>query len=212
MIVADIETSGLIPERCGIWQIGAIEFENPDNQFIQEARIDIEDEVFEGACTITGKSEQEIRNQEKQTQKRLLENFFSWAENTNGMKNIICQGYFDISFLDIKARKYGLKMPFHHRIFDLHSVAAIRHFQIFKRFLIEGNKSGMGLSNVLGFCGMKDERIKMDGDNLLKNGKPHNALEDARLEAECFSRLLHGKGIFDDYAKFEIPDNLKNAA
>ena len=36
MIVLDIESSGLDSGRCGIWQIGALEFENPSNTFLQE--------------------------------------------------------------------------------------------------------------------------------------------------------------------------------
>jgi len=42
MIVVDIETSGIDYNRVGIWQIGAIEFEN---QFLEESRIDDEDEI-----------------------------------------------------------------------------------------------------------------------------------------------------------------------
>ena len=37
----------------------------------------------------------------------------------------------------------------------------------------------------------------------------NNALEDAKLTAECFSRLLNGKNLFPEYAKFKIPDYLK---
>ena len=33
MIVLDIETSGIDRVKCGIWQIGALELENPKNQF-----------------------------------------------------------------------------------------------------------------------------------------------------------------------------------
>ena len=45
MIALDIETSGGNPVKYGIWQIGAIELENPKNIFLEEARIDEEDEV-----------------------------------------------------------------------------------------------------------------------------------------------------------------------
>lgn len=46
MIVVDIETSGLDFNKCGIWQIGALELENPANTFLEEARIDDEDEIL----------------------------------------------------------------------------------------------------------------------------------------------------------------------
>ena len=55
----------------------------------------------------------------------------------------------------------------------------------------------MGLKNILTFCGMQDNR------------KVHNALEDAKLTAECFSRLVYGKNLFPEYAQFKIPMGLK---
>ena len=47
MIILDIETSGLRPEENGIWQIGAVDFYNPENIFLDECRIDQEDKVEE---------------------------------------------------------------------------------------------------------------------------------------------------------------------
>ena len=58
MIVLDIETTGaLFPDKRGIWQIAAMEFENPKNFFFQEARIDDSDEIDQIALEITGKTE-----------------------------------------------------------------------------------------------------------------------------------------------------------
>jgi len=42
----------------------------------------------------------------------------------------------------------------------------------------------------------------------LKEGKAHNALEDCRLEAECFSRLVYGQNLIQEYARFPIPKYL----
>ena len=52
MIVLDIETSGLHPSEHGIWQIGAIDFSNPEDTFLEEACIDKEDRVEEPALKI----------------------------------------------------------------------------------------------------------------------------------------------------------------
>jgi DNA polymerase III epsilon subunit-like protein len=209
MIVVDIETSGLNPEKNGIWQIGALEFDNPKNTFIDESRIDDEDEITQEALTVTGKSEIYLRNQKKQSQKQLLERFFSWAKKIK-IKNCICQNpQFDVSFISAKARKYGLQIPFHYRSFDLHSTAQLRHNQIKGEFLIEEDKSAMDLSNTLKICGMKDERIQLKKGEVTKTGKPHNALEDAKLTAECFSRLIHGKNLLNEFAKFAVPEYLK---
>ncbi len=200
MIVVDIETSGLDFSKCGIWQIGAIELENPENRFLEEGRLDDEDEIIdEGKKTVfglTGKIEKELRDKNKQSQKQLLKNFLVWVEKIK-IKNPICQNtQFDIGFIETKARKYGLEIPYPHRAFDLHTLAQIKFFQINKEFLIKENKSDLGLTNILDFVGMKDERGS------------HNALEDCKLEAECFSRLMFGRNLLPEFSKFKIPEYL----
>ena len=106
MIVLDIETSGLNQVKCGIWQIGAIDLDTME-EFLEEGKIDEEDEINETALQIIGKTEEELRDKNKQSQKQLLENFFEWIEKRK-MKNFLCQNpQFDVAFLEIKARKYG---------------------------------------------------------------------------------------------------------
>jgi len=197
MIILDIETSGLNSQKNGIWQIGAIELENPENQFFEEARIDNEDTIQQGALEITNTTEQQLRNPNKQSQKQLLINFFTWI-NTINIKIPVCQNpTFDLSFIKTKAKKYNLTYPFHHRSFDLHSIAQTIQFKTKQKFLIFDNKSDMGLSNILGFVGMFDNR------------QAHNALEDAKLTAECFSRLIYNKNLLKEYSQFSIPNYLK---
>ena len=197
-IVLDLETSGIDKVKCGVWQIGAYDL-NTMEEFFDDARIDDEDKVEEGALKVTGKTEEELREPSKQSQKELLEKFFRWVENRK-MKNLLCQNpQFDVGFLEIKAKKYGLEMPFHFRSFDLHSIAQTKYYDLHKEFLIRKNEdySGMNLTNILKFCGIEDNR------------KAHNALEDAKLTAECFSRLIYGKNLFQEYAKYEIPEVLR---
>ena len=197
MIVLDIETSGLDFEKSGIWQIGAIELENPDNYFLEEGRIDDEDAINPDSLKVTGKSESELRDKNKQSQKELLQGFFNWASRIQ-IKDCICQNpQFDWSFLNIKAAKYKLSFPFIHRAYDLHTIAQLKYFQLKSRFLIKKNISDMGLSKILIFVGMHDTR------------KEHNALDDVKLTAECFSRIVYGKNLIESYKQFEIPPYLK---
>ncbi len=197
MIVVDLETSGLDSVKNGIWQIGAVDLDNPENLFLEESRVDDEDEVSSGALRVIGKTELELRDKSKQSQKQLLENFFKWCEGIS-VKNCVCQNpQFDMGFLDIKTKKYGLSWVFHYRSFDLHSIASLKYFQINKKFLIKQDYSNMGLGNILSFVGMQDNR------------GAHNALEDAKLTAECFSRIFYGKGLFSEYDVFLIPEYLK---
>jgi len=201
MIVLDIETSGVDLVKCGIWQIGAVDLETGE-EFLEECRIDDEDElnIFGKHTSITlfGKTEEELRENAKQSQKQMLEKFFEWASKIK-INNCICQNpSFDLGFIFTKARKYELKIPFHFRSFDLHTIAQMKHFEIEGKFSIKEDKSrlGLDLTTIIEFCGLEDARGY------------HNALEDAKLTAECFSRLVYGKKLFPEFSKFEIPEYL----
>src|SRR3989344_2210608 len=100
MIVVDIETSGNFdPYKNGIWQIGAVEFENPSNTFLEEAKIDDEDAVEEGALKVTGKTEEQLRDKHKQSQKQLLINFFEWCSKIKDKTLVAHNTPFDYGFI-----------------------------------------------------------------------------------------------------------------
>ncbi|MCK5624503.1 3'-5' exonuclease [Candidatus Pacearchaeota archaeon] len=201
MIVLDIETSGLDFVKCGIWQIGAIDLDTGE-EFLEEGRIDNEDQILDSRVSkpvleVIGKKEENLRDNSKQSQKQLIINFFNWCKDKK-LKNCICQHpQFDLGFIWVKARKYGLEIPLHKRAYDLHSIASLKYFQLNKEFLIDKDHSDMDLKNILEFCGMQDNR------------GAHNALEDCKLTAECFSRLVYKKNLFSEYNKFPIPEYLK---
>lgn len=201
MIVVDIETSGLDFVKCGIWQIGAVDTDNPENFFLEEARLGRDDEIINAGkkpvLEVVGKTEEELRDEDKQLERELLKNFFEWV-GKQGAKSFVCQNpQFDTGFIWTKANKYGLKIPFHYRAFDLHTLAQTKFYSLNKKFLLKENYSDMNLTNILNFVGIKDSR------------EAHNALEDARLTAECFSRLIFGKNLIREYKQFQIPLYLK---
>ncbi len=197
MIVLDIESSGLDSGRCGIWQIGAVELENPKNTFLEESCIDDEDEVIEEALLVIGKTEAELRDKKKQSQKQMIKNFLKWCE-TCGER--IIGGHnvgWDITFLQNKCLRYGLKNKFSNlvgvRTIDLHTVASLRYKEKNGTFKLNEGKKGkseMSLPNVMEFCGLKDTRRVVDRGKIVKEGVPHNALTDAKLTAEYLRRLL----------------------
>lgn len=209
MIVVDTEFTSLDFNRGGLWQIGAVELENPNNTFLEEAKLEENDFIEQASLDVVEKTEQELRDEKRQSQKDMLKNFFKWGANIKG-RNLICQGQWDFGYLLGKAYKFNLEFPFPHRCFDLHSIAQAKHMEIKGGLLIKENKSNMGLDNVLEFCGIKDERKRIDKNtgNVVREGKPHNALEDAKLEAECFSRLIYGKNLLPEFNKFKIPGYL----
>lgn len=213
-IVVDIETSGLDKIKCGIWQIGAIDL-NDKEEFLEEARIDDEDIVEEAALKVIGKTEEELRDKNQQSQKELLERFFEWMKK-RPMRNMLCQNpQFDISFFEIKANKYNLKKTFQFRTFDLHTLAQTIYFGLNKEFHLRKNEvtskkeSDMDLKNILKFCGVPDNRVNIISGKIVSEGNPHNALEDCKLEGECFSRLIYGENLFEEYSQFKIPEVLK---
>lgn len=204
MIVLDIETSGVDFSKCGIWQIGAIDLETGE-EFLEESRIDDSDSVLndlqspQTVFDVTGKTEEQLRDRNKQSQRQLIQNFFNWVKERR-IKSCICQNpQFDLGFIFTKSRKYGLNIEIHYRALDLHSLAQVKFFEVNRKLKInlEKQRFGLGFSEILEFCGLKDNRGH------------HNALEDCRLTAECFFRLLYGKHLIREYEVFKIPNYLR---
>lgn len=213
-VVLDIETSGLDRTRCGVWQIGAIDL-NTMEEFLQESRIDNDDFIESDALIVIGKTEEDLRDEQKISQRELLDNFYRWIEKKS-MRNVLCQNpQFDVAVLEMRAKKYGIKKTIQHRAFDLHTIAQAMHLKINGEFLIKSSKDGgnfesdMNLTNVLKFCGLPDKRKQLMDGKVTQEGNPHNALEDCKLTAECFSRLLYGKNMFPEFKKYEVPEELK---
>jgi len=209
-IVLDMESSGLNIVKCGLWQIGAIDLNNIEDSFFEESRIDDDDIVEEGALKVIGKTEEELRDPKKQSQKEMIEKFMKWVQ-TKSMRNMLCQNpQFDIAFLEIRAKKYGIKRTFQFRAFDMHTVAQVKYFNLNSDFLLsEKSSSDMHLTNVLKFCGIPDNRRIIINGEIAKEGDPHNALEDCKLTGECFLRIMEGKNLFPEYSQYEIPEVLK---
>lgn len=212
MIILDIETSGLTG-KCGIWQIGAINLKN-QKYFFEEARIDEDDSVEEGALKVTGKSEEELRDKNKQPQIQLISNYLDWV-NMQEEKLFCGQNVgWDITIIQERTIKYDIHKKFldihTQRGMDLHALVQEKYFDIHgKYFKKETGQSAFNLGKTLEFCGILDERINVRGNEVIKEGKFHNALEDCKLEGEVYYRLKFGKNLFEEFRKFGIPDYLK---
>ena len=213
MIVLDIETSGLT-SRNGIWQIGALELEHPENSFLQECRIDDKDEVTTAALKICGKSEAELRDTKKQSQRDLVAKYLNWVD---GIKQRIILGEnigWDCSMIQDKSIKYGLENLFHnvhgHRTLDLHTIAQEKWREIHGEYLLDKDgRDALGLQRTLEFVGIPDIRRHVGEDGRVKQeGTAHNALEDCRLEAEVYWRLKHGEKYLLEYHQFKVPREL----
>ncbi len=196
MIVVDVETTGLDPKKNSIVSIGAVDFFNPENKFYGECKIWPGAEVSSLALEVNGFSIEEITDPAKESLGSLLIRFFEWAGK---IKFRILAGhntFFDASFLLAAAEKHRIPWIFPVRNIDLHSEGFTRHVKI--GFDIPFNKDKPDLTSgyIHSFTGLPEEP------------KPHNALTGAKMEAESLSRLIHGKGLLEEFSRFPIPDYL----
>lgn len=213
MIVLDIETSGLTHD-CGICEIGAINTNDLSKTFLQDCRIDEDDTITEGAMRVNGRNLDILKDKNKQTQKELIENYLNWIiiqeEKIFYGQNVA----WDISMIQAKSIKYDLHKKFlevhMQRGMDLHTLAQERYFEINGKYLLkETGQSAFNLGKILEFCGIPDERINVKGNEIIREGKYHTALEDCALEGEAIYRLKFGKNLFKEFKQFEIPVYLR---
>lgn len=193
MLIVDMESSGLDAIKDGLLSLGAVEFEDPKNQFYAECRLWEGAHIDSEALLVNGFTREQAVDSHKQTDEGLIRSFIAWTE-TCKEKTLAGQNpSADRDFLRAAAHRYHLDWPFAFRTVDLHSVA---YTHMTKRGvgvpLLHGH-SALSLDNILVYCGME------------KNPRPHNGLRDALLETEAFSRLFFDKPLLPEYKKFPIP-------
>jgi len=208
MIVMDIEATGLDTKKCSIVSLGALDFDNPENQFYMECRmfkgavIEEGDGVLKPALEINGFTEEQVRNTNKYSLEELVKSFLEW---TKTCKDVTIAGQnpatLDLPILNESFERYGYNLHsvgFGFRTMDLHSVALTYHLMKGMEYpKKDGKRSALDLDGILKFVGLPPEP------------KPHNALNGAKLEAEAFSRILYGKGLLKEYEKYSLPEHLK---
>lgn len=188
MIVLDMEMTGIDPEKSSIISIGAVEFENPSNQFYGECRPWDGAEITEESLRITGFTRELLAKQRK-SHKELLEEFLNW---TKPIVNKTIAGHniwFDCMFFKAACLREGFSWPFGHRYVDSHSLAYEHFSREGKLILKKEGTSDINLDKILTFLG------------ITVRGSTHNALEDAQLTAEIISRFVYGRNLLPQYAK-----------
>lgn len=193
MIVLDVETSGTNPEVHSILSIGALDFDNPSNQFYDECRAwngaKLEDEAFR----INGFSKDDALDKNRKSEGELVEAFIAWAtsieERTFAAQNVS----FDHSFVAAAASRADLDFPFAKRTIDVHTLAWL-HMKLKGRIPpTEKNHSALSSGVILSYCGLPEEQ------------KPHNALTGALWHAEVISRIAYTKNLVPDFSSYDIP-------
>lgn len=200
MIVVDVETTGLDPQKSSIVSIGAVEFENPSNQFYQECRAWPGAVISDEALRVNGFTREQVTDTSKPTLIDTICKFLDWSETCKELTlaghNV---GYFDIRFLEESLKRAGPSVrawPFGHRTVDTHTLC-------YTDYLMQGiapplkyKRSDISLDGVLDYVGLPSEP------------KPHNALTGAKVCAEALSRIVYGKNLLPEYSQYYLPSRL----
>src|SRR5574341_853555 len=200
MIVVDVETTGLDPQKHSIVSIGAIDFNNPTNEYYcvcsprPGARIDPK------ALKVNGLKINWFRMEHLARVQKSLEaavaNFFCWTKFIEDRTLAGTNIDFDQDFLQDAAKRYGLEWPFGYRVVDLHAVCYSHHLSRGIDPPLKDGKSALSNNEMLKYVGLPEEP------------EPHTALRGAKMEAEAFSRLIYRRSILEEFSKYEIPKYL----
>ncbi len=198
MIFVDTETTGVSPQVHSLLSIGAIDFNNPENEFYGECK------VFEGAhisaeaLAVNGFSEEGARDAHKMSERALVEKFIEWTKTIEDRTFAGENPSFDRDFIRAACERNHIVWPFAYRTIDLHSVAVAHLLRQGREMLVKNGRSALNLDTIGIMVGLP-----------LREGA-HNALFDAQIEAEAFHRIVYAQKFLPEFKDFEIPSSLNN--
>ena len=195
MIAVDVESTGLDAEKASIVSVGAVDLDDPANQFYEECRIWDGAHITEEALAITGFTQEEIGEESgKQSEAELVRNFIAWAMDRPKSHTFVGQNpRFDSDFVAGACNRAGIAFPFAHRSIDTHTLCWNHMMQQRLTPPEENRRSAINLDYILDYCGLPPEP------------RPHNALNGALSHAEVFFRLVYTKETLSEFADHPIP-------
>ncbi|MEK7170507.1 MAG: 3'-5' exonuclease [Patescibacteria group bacterium] len=197
MIIVDVESTGVDAKLCSLLSVGALDFDNPKNQFYEECRAFDGAHVEKEALVVAGFTKEQIHDQRKKTDREVVLAFLEWMKTCKEWTLVGQNPSFDRDFLQETAHRYHIDWPLAHRTIDLHSIAYFRMLRAGEEIPRKNNHSALNLDAILKHVGLPTRT------------ESHNALEDAKLEGEAFSRLISGKPLLDEYRQFSVPVGLQ---
>ncbi len=199
MVVLDIETSGLNPNEHGLLSIGAVDLMRPKEIFYIECRLRRGETYDKNALYVNGFDKQNIKDPAKPRPREAIDQFDRWLKQRS-VKVIagLHVAAFDVPFLNAKAEQTRSALRLHRRSVDLHSIAYAKMLSLKKLVPLTDGWSVMDVDSIYPFCGLPLEPT------------PHNALNGAKWEAECFYRLIYSKGLYAQFKNYSVPKYLAN--
>jgi DNA polymerase III epsilon subunit-like protein len=138
-----------------------------------------------------------LRDKGKPTLRVILKQFYRWTSNRKDRLLAGENPWFDAMFLRTASKRYGIHWPFGHRYVDLHSISLATSLRLNKHLASSNGESDLSLDKTLQNVGLEP-----------RTGV-HNALDDAKLEAEALSRLIYGKALLKEFMPYKVPAYLR---
>lgn len=195
MIVLDVEASGTNYQKHSIVSLGALDFNNPTNQFYDECRVWDGAHIDPQALEVNGFTEAELLDPSKKSEEEIVRAFIGWAKDLSDWTIVGQNPSFDRDFIRSACERAHLDFPFAYRTLDTHTLAYMHMVKrgITPPFEAEKHRTALNLDAVLQYVGIPEEP------------SPHNALTGALSHAEVASRLLYNRGLLPDFEMFPIP-------
>ena len=194
MIVVDIEASGLDTKKYAMVSFGAVDFSNPERQFYAEPKMWEGAKCDPEALAVNGFTEEECHDPNRKDLKEVMTEFLEWIKPIEERTLVGQNPCFDRLYINDAFRRSSIGWNFSYRTLDLHSIAYSDHINRNIPVPIEHNRTGINLDTILTYVGIP------------KEPKPHNGLTGAKVEAEALSRMLYGKNLLPEFAKYPIPE------
>jgi DNA polymerase III epsilon subunit-like protein len=195
MIAIDVESTSLDPVTGSILSLGAIDIDEPTNQFYDECRIWDGAHVTDEALAINGFSQDDIRDPSKKSEAELIAAFVAWATDRPTNRILAAQNVsFDLEYVQEACKRAGMDCPFGKRTIDTHTLVWLHMTEHgIEPPMNEHGHSAINLDAALRYCGVPEEP------------KPHNALTGASCHAEVITRIAYNRSILPDFSAFPIP-------
>lgn len=192
MIVVDVETTGSDPRYHSILSIGALNFDNPKNEFYEECRAFEGAHIADEALKVNGFSKEQVIDKSKKSEAQVVSLFIDWMSKVSDHTVAGQNPHFDTGFIMMAAERGKLNISIPKRIVDLHSVCVAHMIQKGIKPPIHNNRSDLNSDKIMDYVGIPPEV------------HPHVAINGARIEAEAFHRLFSGRYLYDSYKDFPV--------
>ncbi|MBP7741676.1 MAG: 3'-5' exonuclease [Candidatus Pacebacteria bacterium] len=199
MIVLDVESSGLSPRHHSIVSLGALDLDDPTNQFYDECRVWDGGKIEDEALAINGFSREEVTDLARKSEAELITAFIAWACDRPTNRMLAAQNpSFDLEFVQAACERAGIDCPFGKRTLDVHTLVWLHMTANGVTPPEAKHRSAINLDFALRYCGIPEEP------------KPHNALTGALCHAEVISRIAYTRKTLPEFTNFDIPWQTNN--